>query len=165
MVNGHDGLTRDTGDIANSYEYMFDINTGTRQAPVWLNVPELTGLAPLHSPIRQDTTVYADQGTTANRKTGSDFSLNFNLLRKRDAVTGEFQASWLALKAAADADGDDNELEVRYYDSKGASDAYQGVCSVSRDGRPETGNSGVGWDAFSFVSVGRMLPIANPLLP
>lgn len=164
MVNGHDGLIRDTGDIANSYEYMFDINTGTSESPTWTNVPELTGLNPLHSPITQDAAVYADQGSSANRKTGSDFSLAFNLLRRRDPLTGEFQASWLALKAAADADGEDNVLEVRYYDSKGASDAYQGPCRVQRDARPEQGNAGLGWDAFSFASVGRMQPIENPLV-
>lgn len=164
VVNGLDGLTRDAGDIANSYEYMFDINTGTKIAPVWLNVPELTGLTPLHTPVKQDATVYADQGTTANRKTGSDFTVGFNLLRKRNPTTGEFSASWLALKEAADADGEANNIEVRYYDSKGASDAYQGLASVSRDARPESGNTGVGWEAFSFASVERFQPIENPLL-
>ena len=164
VVNGHAGLARDAGDIANSYEYMFDINTGTTAAPVWMNVPELTGLAPTHTPVRQDTTVYADQGVTASRKTASDFALSFNLLKKRDPLTGEFQASWLALKAAADAKGEDNELEVRYYDSKGASDAYQGRCSVNKDARPNTGNADVNWEAFSFASVAPVEPIENPLL-
>jgi hypothetical protein len=164
VVNGLDGLTRDTGDIANSFEFMFDINTGTAETPVWLNVPELTGLQPQHSPVRQDATVYADQGTTSSRKTGSDFTLEFNLLKKRDAITGEFQASWLALKDAADAVGDDNNLEVRYYDSRGASEAYQGVCSVARGPRPQTGNAEVGWDNFQFTSVARVVPIANPLI-
>ncbi len=163
MPNGLSTLVRDTGDIAQSFEYMFDINTGTKAAPVWLNVPELTGLTPVHAPVKQDASVYADQGTTANRKTGSDFTIGFNLLKRRNATTGEFQATWLKLKDAADGDGDKNELEIRYYDSRGAADAYRCRVAVSRDARPETGNAGVGWEAFSFTSVERAQVIVNPL--
>lgn len=162
--NGQDGLTRDTGDIANSYEYMLDINTGTKVAPVWVNVPEITGFQPDHPPITADAAVYADQGTPSIRKIGANFTLTFNLLKKRNTTTGEFQPTWLTLKEAADATGEANDIEIRYYDSKGASDAYQGMCSVSRGQRPDTGNTGINWEQFKLDSVERMLPIANPLL-
>lgn len=160
--NGYDTVTPAVGDVANSYEYMLDINTGTALAPVWLNIPQLTGFNPAHAPKLRDITTYADQGSTNQKKTGQDFSLDFNLLKVRDA-TGEFQPEWLALKEAADAEGDDNNIELRYYDSKGASDAYQGICSVGRGGRPSTGNDDVGWDNFTFASVGKVAPIPNPL--
>jgi hypothetical protein len=162
MVNGFDTIKRDVGDSANSYDFMFDFNTGTKAAPVWVNVPEMTGLAPQHAPKNKDAAVYADQGADNLLKTGSSFTLNFNMLKKRDE-TGEFQASWLALKQAADGIGKANNMEIRYYDVRGASDAYQGTVSVSRGSRPNTGNDEFGWENFEFASVGPVLPIANPL--
>lgn len=165
MVNGFDTITRDTGDIAQSYEYMLDIEippVGGTGESTWQNVPELTGFNPVHTPVTQEATVYADQGANATRKTGSDFAASFNVLRKRDE-TGEFQASWLTLKAAADGEGEANLVTIRYYDSRGASDAYRVTCRVQRDARPETGAVGIGWDAFTLTGVRKATPIANPL--
>ena len=160
--NGYDDVTLAEGDVANSFEFMFDINTGTKAVPVWLNIPQLTGLNPQHTPKLRDITTYADQGNTNQKKTGQDFTLDFNMLKVRDD-TGEFQPEWLALKEAADADGEANNVEIRYYDSRGASDAYQGTVSVARGSRPSTANDEIGWDNFTFASVGRIAPIANPL--
>ncbi|UCR89247.1 phage tail tube protein [Mycetocola spongiae] len=150
------------GDIANSFEYMFDINTGTIAAPVWVNVPDITGLNPQPTPKLKDIATYAHKGSSAQVKVGNDFALDFNLLKIRDK-TGEFQPEWLALKAAADAKGEANNIGIRWYDALGASDAYQGVAAVSRGNRPSTGNDDVEFDNFSLAGVGEIKPIANPL--
>lgn len=158
----YDALKPTEGTVANSYELMFDINTGTEAEPVWTNIPDITALNPQFSAKLKDITTYAHKGSTAQEKTGDDFSLDFNILKIRDAQ-GEFQPEWLALKAAADAKGAANRLGFRYYDALGASDAYQGKAAVSRGNRPNTGNDDPGFDSFSFTGVGQVRPIANPL--
>lgn len=149
------------GDIANTYEFILDVNTGTRQNPIWTNVPDITALNPQPAPKLKDVTTYAHKGATAQKKVGSDFSLSFNLLKIRDA-NGEFQDEWLALKGAADADGDANNIEFRYYDALGASDAYQGIAAVSR-ARAGSANDDPEWDTFTMTGVGQVLPIVNPI--
>lgn len=151
------------GTIAQSYEYIFDIAqkpTGNAQ-PSWVNVPDITALNPQFPAQLQAITTYAHKGQERQSKIGSGFSLGFNILKIRDN-TGEFQPEWLLLKNAADGVGTSNELLFRYYDALGASDAYQGTALVQRDGRPETGAQGPGWDAFTLTGAGDVLPIANP---
>lgn len=150
------------GDIANSYELIFDINTGTTLAPVWLNVPDITALNPQFSAKMKDIATYAHKGASAQKKVGNDFTLDFNILKVRDD-TGEFQPEWLALKTASDADGEANNIGFRYYDALGASDAYQGRAAVSRGNRPNTGNDEPGFDSFVLTGVGGVLPIVNPV--
>lgn len=150
------------GDVANSYEYIFDINTGTEEVPEWTNVPDITALNPQFSAKLKDIATYAHKGASAQAKVGNDFVLDFNILKIRDA-TGEFQAEWLALKEAADATGEANNIGFRYYDALGASDAYQGVAAVSRGNRPSTGNDDPGFDNFVLTGVGPVVPIENPV--
>lgn len=150
------------GDVANSYEYIFDINTGTTEAPTWLNVPDITALNPQFAAKLKDIATYAHKGQSAQKKVGGDFTLDFNILKVRDN-TGEFQTEWLALKTHADAEGEGNNIGFRYYDALGASDAYQGIAAVSRGNRPNTGNDDPGFDSFTFNGVGGVKPIANPV--
>lgn len=154
-----------TGDVANSYEYIFDLAarpTGSAE-PNWVNVPDITALNPAFAAKLKDITTYAHKGSTAQAKVGDDFTLDFNILKIRDN-TGEFQAEWLMLKNAADSKGEANRLLFRYYDALGASDAYQGVAAVSRGNRPSTGNDDPGFDNFALTGVGQVLPIPNPTL-
>lgn len=152
------------GDVANSYEYIFDVAvlpTGSGE-PVWLNIPDITGLDPQFADKLKDITTYANKGSTSQKKVGRDFTLNFQILKVRDE-TGEFQAEWLLLKAAADADGKANNIAFRYYDALGASEAYQGTAAVSRGNRPSTANDDPGFDAFTLTGRGRVNPITNPV--
>lgn len=152
------------GTIAQSYEYIFDIAKKPvgAGAPVWVNVPDITALNPQFPAQLQAITTYAHKGKERQTKIGSGFTLGFNILKVRDN-TGEFQPEWLILKEAADGEGSDNEILMRFYDALGASDSYQGTTLVQRDGRPETGAQGPGWDAFTLTGAGNVKPIANPL--
>ena len=150
------------GDVANSYEYIFDIALNSAEEPTaWLNVPDITALNPQFAAKLKDIATYAHKGASAQKKTGADFTLDFNILKVRDQ-TGEFQAEWLMLKQAADAKGDGNNLRFRYYDALGASDAYEGIAAVSRGNRPSTGNDDPGFDNFTLTGVGEVVPIENP---
>lgn len=151
------------GDIANSYELIFDIAIIPVGAttPVWLNVPDITALNPQFAAKLKDITTYAHKGSTAQAKIGDDFTLDFNILKIRDN-TGEFQPEWLVLKTASDSKGAANNLLFRYYDALGASDAYQGTAAIARGNRVNTGNDDPGFDSFAFTGVGQVLPIVNP---
>lgn len=152
------------GSVAQSYEYIFDVAKKPvgEAEPTWLNVPDITALNPQFPAQLQAITTYAHKGKERQTKIGSGFTLGFNILKIRDN-TGEFQAEWLLLKEAADADGSDNELLFRFYDALGASDAYHGSALVQRDARPENGAQGPGWDAFSLTGAGDVVPIVNPV--
>lgn len=160
MTNWND-VKPTSGDVANSYEYMIDIRALADPENEWINVPDITALNPQFTAQLANITTYAHKGATAQAKTGSDLSLDFNILKVRDE-TGEFQPEWLILKTAADAKGEANVIEVRWYDALGASDAYQGKVSVARSARPNTGNNEPGFDAFTLTGFGEVLPIPNP---
>ncbi|MEW1706988.1 hypothetical protein AB0230_07075 [Microbacterium sp. NPDC089190] len=152
------------GTIAQSYEYILDIAKKPvgAAAPTYVNVPDITALNPQFPAQLQAITTYAHKGKERQTKISSNATLGFNILKVRDNV-GEFQPEWLILKEASDADGSDNEILVRWYDALGASDAYEGTFLVQRDGRPETGSQGPGWDAFTLTGAGNVKPIANPI--
>lgn len=158
-----DEVSPTEGAVAQAHELIFDIavKPAAGQQPVWVNVPDITALNPQFPAQLQAITTYAHKGKERQTKVGSGFSLGFNILKIRDAV-GEFQAEWLLLKAASDADGSANEILFRYYDALGASDAYQGTGLVGRDARPENGAQGPGWDAFTLTGAGDVVPIVNP---
>jgi len=151
------------GAPAQSYEYIFDVAVpvGAEGTPVWVNCPDITGLNPQFQSQLQDITTYAHKGQQSQSKVGSTFTLGFNVLKIRDD-TGQFQAYWQMLKDASDKNGGDNEILFRYYDAQGADDAYQGTAGVQRDARPESGPTGVGWDAFTLTGTGTVVPIENP---
>lgn len=157
------------GSVANTYEYTVDVALipadGTEIAEsAWVNLPEITAFQPNRTPKTADAGTYANKGTADQTKIGEDFSGTFNILKRRtDGV--EFAESWQILKTASDAIGADNVLAVRYYDSLGANDAYQGRASVVRNQRPNTGNDGVEFDAFTFTGKDRFVPIVNPEKP
>lgn len=161
----YDDVEPTEGDVAMSYEWMFDVAAKPATsggALVWINIADITALNPQFAAQLTDIATYAHKGQSAQTKTGSTFTLSFNLLKIRD-LQGEFQPEFLILKEASDKNGSENELHFRYYDGGGASDAYQGKATVQRDARPETGNSAPGWEAFTLNGSGRVLPIANPL--
>lgn len=160
-MTAFDDVQPTVGDVANSYELILDINTGTEETPEWANIPDITAFNPQPSPKQKDITTYAHKGTTSQQKSGEDFSVSFNLLKVRDEQ-GEFQPEWITLKEAADADGEANNVLIRYYDALGASDAYQVKCGVAR-ALTNNGNDDPGFDTFTLTGVTRRVPIVNPV--
>ena len=154
------------GDVANTFEYMFDIaplpEGGLAAVQDWTNVPDITGLNPQFAPKMKDITTYADKGSTSQKKVGNDFTLDFQILKVRDQ-TGKFQPEWKILKDASDASGSANNIAFRYYDALGAEDAYMGVAAVTRANRPSTANDDPGFDAFTLTGRGEVAPISNPV--
>lgn len=154
--------TPTAGSVANSYELCWDINTGTKDAPVWTNIPDITGINPQPSPKMTDVTTYANHGSDNQTKTGESFTAAFDVQAIRDA-TGEFQPELLALLAlsAPETRGDAAVGHFRYYDELGASYAFEFTGTV-QDTRKNTGNSDPSVFSFSITSKGDRKSIANP---
>lgn len=153
------------GSVANSYELCLDINTGTVAAPVWANIPDVTGIAPQGTPRMADAGTYAHHGQNAQSKIGEDFTFDFQVSAIRDE-TGEFQSYLVALLAAAapETRGQDAVKAFRYYDELGASYAFEFSGTV-QESRTNTGNADPGFFSFTVTSKGDRKSIANPNIP
>ncbi len=156
-------VTPSVGTTSNSYEVIVDINTGTEETPTWTNIPDITAFAPTPANKMIDTTTYAHKGNTAQSKVGEDFTATFNALGIRGA-DGEFQEYILALLAlsAPETRGADAVGHFRYYDSEGASYAYEFTATV-QDGRANTGNADPNFFTFTLTSQGDRKSIPNPV--
>jgi hypothetical protein len=162
-MTAYDDLEPVAGDVANTYEWMFDINTGTAAAPVWTNVPEITGLDPQFTATLDDISTYANKGKQSQIKSGETFVLNGNVLKKRVPGTNLFYPWYMALKNAADAIGVANKIGFRFYDALGADEAYQGTVLVAHPKRQNTGTTGAEFAQFALTGGGDVVPIDNPL--
>lgn len=162
-----DKMKPTAGDAANSYELYLDIAPlgDTDDAPAaeaWVNVPDIKNLNPTSTATTDNTATYAHRGAKAESKTGEDWSGSVDLLKLRDK-TGEFQPEFGILNTAAHAKGRANRLWARWYDAKGATYAFQGIVSVTDNGRQGTDVTGVDFHQFGIASYGEVLPIANPV--
>jgi hypothetical protein len=150
------------GDQGNSFEWMWDINTGTDETPTWLNVPDITGLTPTPTPTMVPSTTYANKGNTSQTKVGESFTLAVQIKGVKDS-TGEFQPELIALIEHADAKGDANTVGYRYYHATSAVLAYQGTAAVDWT-RTNTDNASIEMFSFVLTGQGSREKIANPAL-
>lgn len=163
MPNTYDLLAPAPGDVANSYELLTDINTGTDAAPVWLNVPEISGLDPAFSDVIKELSNYAYKGVPGKTKSGETFVLTFNVTKRRVPGTHQFYPWYTALTAKAAQKGEANKIGVRFYDALGADEAFQAKALVSHPKRNNTGDNDTDIAQFTLTGDGTALPIANPL--
>ncbi len=158
-----DTLSPAPGDVANSYELLTDINTGTDAAPVWLNVPEVSGLTPAFTDVLREISNYSYKGNPGQTKTGESFVLTFNVTKRRVPGTNQFYPWYMALKNKADLKGEANKIGVRFYDGLGADEAYQAKALVSHPSRQNTDDNTTEVAQFTLTGDGTAAPITNPL--
>jgi len=149
------------GSNANSYEWMWDICTNPAESPrKYMNVPDITGLAPLAPPKNQDDATYANKGQDSQSKIGETFSLQVTVKAVLDA-NGELQPYLIALIKAADATGSDNIIGHRYYHATSEILAYEGTAGVEWV-RQNTGNADLEFFSFTLTGKGDRKRIPNP---
>jgi hypothetical protein len=151
------------GENGNSFEWLWDICADPTADPkVYLNVPDITGLAPAAPPKQKDDTTYANKGQTSQSKTGEEFTLQVQVKGVKDD-TGEFQPELLVLIHAADSKGKDNVVGYRYYHATSAALAYEGTAGVEWT-RANTDNDSVEFFSFTLTGKGDRTKITNPAL-
>lgn len=160
-----DDIAPTQGDMAFAYETIWDIAAlpaGGAEVTTWLNVPDITGLAPAAPPVTADNTTYANKGNSSTVKIGETFTLAVNVSPVRDAE-GEFQPELLLLLEAADSKGVDNTIAYRYYDSASAAIAFQGTARVEYT-FANTGATDQKIFAFTLTGNGDRVKITNPAI-
>lgn len=148
------------GDQGNSFEWLWDINIGTAQAPVWVNIPDIKGLTPNATPDMKDGSTYANKGSKSQSKAGEDFTLGVQVKGVKD-LTGEFQSYVIALIEAADTTGGANVIGYRYYHATSAALAYEGTASVNWS-RVNTDVADIEFFSFDLSGQGDRHKIVNP---
>lgn len=149
------------GDNGNSFEWLWNICADPSGAtPVYVNVPDITGLNPAAPPKKKDDTTYANKGQTSSSKVGEDWTMQVQVKGVKD-VSGEFQPELLILIGAADASGDDNVIGYQYYHATSAALAYQGTAGVEWT-RANTDNDSVEFFSFTLTGRGDRVKITNP---
>lgn len=153
-------------DLGLSYELDADINLGgPKTLPAnWQQIRFTSAIAPSHTATLQDIATYDDEGATNQAKIGEAASLAFTVQARRNP-DGTFLPEVQALIDAAKPGtrGNQASVEVRYYDSKGADYAFQGVFAVQID-RGATGNAEVGSWAITLTGQGPVKVIPNPAI-
>lgn len=158
-MTAFDDVAPTQGDNGNSFEWLWDICADPAN-PVWINVPDITGLNPSAPPKQKDDTTYANKGQTSQAKTGEDWTMQVQVKGVKD-LAGEFQDELLILINAADAIGQSNVIGYRYYHATSPSLAYQGTAGVEWT-RANTDNDSIEFFSFTLTGKGDRAKITNP---
>lgn len=111
-------------------KWRLDVNTGTTETPVWVQVRGVTNFTPALTPTLQDTSDYDTDGWGSQEKTMLAWNLAITLLRKgADETTPD--PGQEALRAKADQFGTAGTAHVRWYDRNGGPEAFEGYSNVS----------------------------------
>lgn len=148
-------------------DWIVEIDTGTvPETPAWIKVRGLTAFNPTLSPTTQDTTTF-DSGMWKgfDWTTQLAWGITGTVLRSiYDDVEDPGQA---AIREAALPDavtGAPTVLHVRFYDSKGGAEAYEGYSSATWE--PQSGGATDLQTAnFTLSGGGERLEIASPVTP
>lgn len=151
-----DTLEPTPGTPGNAYELGLDVKIGE----AWVNVPDITALNPQPQPKKRNRSSYAAKGKRRNNTFQRDMNLSFNVEIVRDEL-GEYQEELLYLLDKAQMLNEDNIVEVRVFDTLGASYAFEGDYTIELS-RPNTGDEDAGWWGFALESFGDVGAIANP---
>ncbi|MEJ6490703.1 hypothetical protein PQI23_13335 [Leucobacter sp. USCH14] len=156
------------GRNASTYEWIFDVaylpeNPGDPFN--WVNIPDITALAPNSTATTTDGATYANQGQASPITTGESFNLNVNVKMVTDDDGNPIVPVAMLLEAAnalLDQDrASDRVLAIRYYHYKVPQWAYQFTADVSWT-RANTGNTDLEFLALTLAAKGDRKVIPNP---
>ncbi len=156
------------GGPTTNRKWYLDVNTGTVALPVWIGVFGISDLTAGLNNTMQDDSDYDSDGYGSQAKTGSEWSVTGTVQRK---VTADDAAAYdpgqEAIRLAADANGVENVLHVRWYEMEPGGprvEAYEGhaASSWSPNGGAQTALSTAG---FTLSGRGKRVPITHPDTP
>lgn len=158
------------GTNASSYEWILDVGIVPENPgdPIdWLNVPDITALAPNSTQTTADGSTYANQGQTDTATIGESFNLSVNVKVVTDTAGDVIPALNLMIEAAnALLDQEragDRVLAIRFYHYKLANMAYEYTADITWT-RQNTGNVDLEFLAFTLTGKGDRKVIPNPAL-
>lgn len=152
------------GDLGFSYEFGIDIDMAypDDETPDWVQVAFITDAGDANEKTKVDTATYYDRGAARNAITGENWTLTFTHQLHRNP-DGTYIAVLAKLVEASKFGkrNKDAKVHVRWYDTEGASYAFEGEAYVSR-ARTAQGNAEVGGFTFTLEGDGAAVEIENP---
>lgn len=157
-------------DYTFSYEYGIDVNTGTKETPVWTTCKMVNDLTPAITPKSIDVPTYDDQGADHPLVIGKSWSVSFSLLKMQGKTDGLYQPEFKYLYDLAtlkEKIGTAGQAEIRWYNKPSSgkpnpTDAFQGTGTVSVS-RANTSESGSDKYTFTITGQGAAEQVDNPL--
>lgn len=153
------------GASTTNRKWYLDVNTGTALLPTWTGVFGCTDLNfPLDNTLEDDSD-YDSEGYGSQTKTGSQWSATGTVARKVTAADPEaYDPGQEAIRLAAEENGVDNSLHVRWYEMEPGGprvEAYEGHAAAtwSPNGGSPTALSTAG---FTLNGQGKRTPITHP---
>jgi hypothetical protein len=115
-------------------KWYLDVNAGTHNSPTWTAVNGLNDFKPGIEPTTKDNSSYASNGWGSNVITKLQWTVTFKAWRNVDPTdSSEYDDGQEILREAADQLGQNNRVEVRWYEMEPSGprvEAYQGYASV-----------------------------------
>jgi hypothetical protein len=127
----------------------------------WSQVIGISDLTPKVDPTMQDADDYDSDGWGRSEKTFQKWSLELTFFRKKDGVSGDYNAAQEIIRAAEDQFGDGSRVEVRWYDRDGGPEAFQGVANVQWE-RANSGVTDLDAAKVTLTGDGPRTTISNP---
>ena len=145
-----------------AHELILEVDTSATATPAWTKVRFTSAINPSVTPTNNDATTYDDEGTDHPERVGETWTLGFTVNRYRTA-DGAFLPEHEVLRKAADPGvrGDEAKVRVRWYDKRGADEAYEGEATVAW-ARGNTGAKDLATANVTLTGVGVLEPIENP---
>lgn len=153
------------GASTTNRKWYLDINTGTVAVPVWTGVFGITDFNGPLDPTLQDDSDYDSDGYKSQTKTASQWSITGTVARKSTvADPTAYDPGQEALRLAAEENGVDNSVHVRWYEMEPGGprvEAYEGhgAATWTPNGGPTDALSSCG---FSIMGQGRRTAITHP---
>lgn len=132
------------GTPANSFELLLDVKPAGGGG--FVNIPDITDLAPVETPKNRNRETYASKGVDANNKYAASMQTTVNIEIVRDDA-GQWQPELVDLMVAARSKGAANRRLYRVYDALGADYAFEATGAIS------TTFNGTDWDSAKWVTV------------
>lgn len=152
-----DTLTPTDGTPGNAFELGLDVKIGA----AWVNVPDITALNPQPQAQTRNRSTYAAKGKPLPTTFARGMQLSVNVEQVRDDA-GQYQDELQYLLDKGWLLGQDNEVEIRVFDTLGADYAFQMMATVEIS-RPNTGDTDAGFWGFTLTATNDPTKIANPV--
>jgi hypothetical protein len=142
-------------------KWQLDVNTGTSDAPVWVQVRAISELTPSSDPTMEDDSDYDSNGWGSSVKTMQTWSLAATLGRKVGVESANHDPGQEFIRSRDPEFGSASTVQVRWYDRQGGPEAYTGYASVQWS---EAGGSASALSTASLTlsGQGKRTSIVNP---
>lgn len=145
-------------------EWGCEILTATTPSPTYTPLESMIEFQPVFAEVNaEDATTFADGGNQRDQKVSQRWSATASFLRPRNPTDGSLDelTAQETLRDAVREFGAANEVGVRFYDTAGGDEAWQGTARVEWE-ESESGVDSLRKIKVTLQGQGALAPISNP---